>query len=183
MRGSSVQQPDPPGLAGTETNVSDSSWNARPSTSWNASPSEAITPQSADAEISTSLTLRAPSVHTYGSAYAATSRMLARLNTTTVKEEEKRYLLRERRNLLDKKYAGSMTPEDENRLEYIRWSLDQIQDATDGRSLDALENVVHAYERFLSEMGDFRTELSNLAVTYQKQNKERTRNVLRTRRK
>jgi hypothetical protein len=115
--------------------------------------------QSGGGAVTTFTPLSGPSPNIYGSAYAATSRLLARLNTRLVKKEEVEDLLRERQALLDKKFNGTITRSDENRLEYVRWSLGRIQDASSGPSLDALENIVEGYERFLSGMRDFERQL------------------------
>jgi hypothetical protein len=117
--------------------------------------------QSEGGTVTTFTPLSSPTPNVYGSAYAATSRLLARLNTTMVKREEVESLLRERQALLDKKFDGTMTRSDENRLEYVRWSLGRIQDARSGPSLDALENIVEGYERFLSDMRNFERQLVN----------------------
>jgi hypothetical protein len=119
---------------------------------------------SMEASVGTFSPLSAPSAGVYGAAYAVTSRLLGRLNTTMVKPEEFESLLRERQNLLDKKFDGTMTRQDENRLEYVRWSLDRIQDAKSGPALDALEHVVGVYERFLSDMDNFANQLNEAAT-------------------
>jgi len=41
--------------------------------------------------------------------------------------------------VLDKKFAEIITRKEENRLEYVRWSLDRIEDAKYGQSLELLE--------------------------------------------
>jgi hypothetical protein len=69
-------------------------------------------------------------------------------------------LLQERQALLDKKLGGRITRKEENRLEYVRWSLDRIEDAKYGHALDALEGRIGAYEQFLSDMGNLREQLA-----------------------
>src|SRR6266478_6265860 len=124
MRTSSARQPEIPGLIATETFSGVGGETA----------SVTATPPT-EATVTAFTPLSAPSAALYGSAYAITSRLLARLNTTTVKKREYDALLKERQKLIDKKFAGSMTSQDENRLEYVRWSLDRIQDVTAGPSL------------------------------------------------
>jgi hypothetical protein len=95
---------------------------------------------------------RLPSFTLSDRVYAATSRIAGRLNAANVSQEEHQSLLRERQALLDKKLGGTIAPKEENRLSYIRWSLDRIEDAKYGHTLDALEDRVRAYEQFLSDI-------------------------------
>jgi hypothetical protein len=135
-----------------------------------------------DSGVTTSIPLSAPSISVYGAAYAATRRILARRNTMTVKKQEMKHLLAERQTLLDKKFNGTMTRRDENRLEYVRWSLGRIQDATSGQSLDALESIVGAYENFLAEMRNFGRELNEAVRTHRENNRSTNRSVNKRRR-
>ena len=117
-------------------------------------------PSMGGATVTTFTPLSAPSLNTFGSEYAPSFRRLERLNTTrTVNQQELDRLLRERQALLDKKFDGTMNRKDEIRLEYVRWSLDRIHDAKSGPTLDALENIVDRYERFMSEMRIFERQL------------------------
>ncbi|QWW67957.1 hypothetical protein [Rhizobium sp. WYJ-E13] len=95
--------------------------------------------------------------HNFGnrSVYAVTSKVAGRLNALAVSEEEKATLLAERAQLLDKKFAGAISRAEANRLEYVRWSLDRIEDAVHGVSLDQLERQVEAYEALQRDMADF----------------------------
>jgi len=157
MRTSSARQLEIPGLSATEAFSGAGGETASVTAD---SPTEAT--------VTAFTPLSAPSAALYGSAYAITSRLLARLNTTTVKKEEYEDLLKERQKLLDKKFSGSMTPLEENRLEYVRWSLDRIQDVTSGPSLDALEAIVSGYEKFLNDMRHFEGQLHGAAGTSKK---------------
>ena len=105
--------------------------------------------------------LSAPSVPAYQTAFAAASRLLARLNTTMTPPTEYKDLLAERLVLLDKQYNGSITRQEQNRLEYVRWSIGRIMDAESGPPLDALESIVTAYELFASDMAKFGEQLAN----------------------
>ena len=66
----------------------------------------------------------------------------------------------ERQELLDKKFLGSITRRELNRLEYVRWSLDRIEDAIHGPALDVLEDSVSMYEQFLSEVRGLEVQLT-----------------------
>jgi hypothetical protein len=94
--------------------------------------------------------------------YAVTARIAGRLNAANVSEKEHKSLLDERQTLLDKKLGGIITRREENRLEYVRWSLDRIEDAKHGHALDVLEGRVAAYEQLLSDMGSLRAQLEEL---------------------
>ena len=125
----------------------------------------------------TSTPLSAPSVNAYGSAYAAASRLLGRMNTRTVERAEMQRLLNERQALLDKRFDGTITKPEENRLTYVRWTLGRIQDARSGESLDALESIVGAYEMFLTEMRRFEGELREAVKTHRENDRKRNRRV------
>ncbi len=103
--------------------------------------------------------------------YAVTSRIAGRLNAANISDAEHSSLLRARQALLDKKLGGTITRREENRLEYIRWSLDRIEDAKYGHTLDLLEDRVRAYEQLLSDMQFLRSQLE----THTHQNRHRGR--------
>ncbi len=91
--------------------------------------------------------------------YAVTSKIAGRLNASAVSEEEHQKLLAERASLLDKKFAGSITRHEENRLSYVRWSLDRIEDAKYGHALDLLEEHASHYKNLVSEVNRFTAQL------------------------
>jgi hypothetical protein len=95
--------------------------------------------------------------------YAATSRRAGRINASKISEEEREQLLMERQSLLDKKFEGVITRQEENRLQYVRWSLDRIEDARYGFSIDKLEDVVARYENFLKEIRALHDDLERHA--------------------
>ncbi|MEF0943600.1 hypothetical protein [Rhizobium sp. BR 362] len=95
------------------------------------------------------------------SAYAVTAKVAGRLNATAVSAEEHDALLNERQKLLDRKFEGTLSRAEENRLAYVRWSLDRIEDAKYGATLDVLEEHVARYENLLSEVTSFRAQLAS----------------------
>lgn len=97
-------------------------------------------------------------------AFAATNREAGRINAAAISEEEEQALMDERRSLLAKKLMGTATRRDENRLSYVRWSLDRIDDARHGQSLDFLESRVSMYEGFLDEIKGISRQLSELTA-------------------
>src|SRR6266446_5425863 len=94
--------------------------------------------------------------------YALTSRMAGRINAASVSEEEHNALLRERQGLVDKELAGTISREEANRLTYVRWSLDRVEDAKYGQVLDLLESHVNRYEQFLYDIRSFQDKLWQL---------------------
>lgn len=92
--------------------------------------------------------LKAPDFGDLGSIYAITARLAGRLNASQITPEEHEAYLRERQTLLDKKFAGEITRKELNRLEYVRWSLDRIEDAKYGETLDILDMAISRYEQF-----------------------------------
>lgn len=93
------------------------------------------------------------------SPFAASAKQAARINASFVPKEEIESLLLERQRLLDRMFSGTITRKEENRLSYVRWSLDRVEDATRGAALDALEAQVDQYGDFLSEINKFYEQL------------------------
>lgn len=105
--------------------------------------------------------LKAPSFE-YGGALAASSRRAGRINAAGASEDELRSLLLQRQHLLDKKFEGSMTRKDEIKLEYVRWSLDRIEDARHGEHLDRLESAIGRYEDLKGDIHALLRQLTEL---------------------
>lgn len=95
-----------------------------------------------------------------GGVYALAARIAGRINAASISEDEHQDLLRERQALLDKMFGeGPFTRKERNRLEYVRWSLDRIDDAKNGYILDAIESSVTQYEHLLHELRDFKSQI------------------------
>jgi hypothetical protein len=107
-------------------------------------------------------TLKVPSFNGYGEVYAAASRRAGRINAANIPDSEHKALLLERQLLLDKKFAGSISRKEVNRLEYVRWSLDRIEDAKYGPIADVLEHSISSYEHFSADIKLLHTQLANL---------------------
>lgn len=67
------------------------------------------------------------------------AKLAGRRNASVTSVAEQEALLAERQGLLEKELAGEITKKEAIRLEYVRWSLDKIDDAKYGASLDKLE--------------------------------------------
>lgn len=103
---------------------------------------------------------RFPTFGVSGELYAIGARRAGRINAASVSKEEFNKLLQERQVLLDKKFAGTMTRKESIRLEYVRWSLDRIEDARHGQTLDALDDLVTRYEQLQTDLRNFEQDLS-----------------------
>jgi hypothetical protein len=88
----------------------------------------------------------------YDPAFAANSKLAGRINAANISDNELREFLRERKRLLTKKLEGKITRRESNRLEYVRWTLDRIEDARDGHVLEMLENSVAQYEHLAEDL-------------------------------
>ncbi|UFW91070.1 hypothetical protein BjapCC829_22030 [Bradyrhizobium barranii] len=97
-----------------------------------------------------------------GEAYAAAARRAGRINASAISDQEHEALLLERQLLLDKKFAGNISRKDANRLEYVRWSLDRIEDAKHGWAADALEDSIAGYERLSEDMRSLARQIEGL---------------------
>ena len=103
--------------------------------------------------------LKLPNFNALSAVGAHSLRMAARLNAASATEEERQNLLRQRKELLDKKFEGQITPSEINTLKYVRWSLDRIEDARYGSAVDVLEDSVSRYENFISEIQSLSSQL------------------------
>jgi hypothetical protein len=88
--------------------------------------------------------------------------LAGRMNAAAISHHDHQRPLDERQQLLDKELAGSITRHEINRLQYIRWSLDRVDDARYGMGLEMLENAVARYERFRADIEHFYSELQGL---------------------
>jgi hypothetical protein len=93
--------------------------------------------------------------------FAQASRRAGRLNASAISDHEVQNLLHERQHLLDKKFDGTLTQAEAIRLQYVRWSLDRIEDARDGEVLDAIESWVAQYEHFQADLQVLQRELNS----------------------
>jgi hypothetical protein len=91
-------------------------------------------------------------------------RRAARMNASSISEEEEKKLHAERHALLDKEFNKTITRQEILRLEYVRWSLDRIDDAKHGAKLDAIERRLVRFEQFAAEVDDFKKRLIQVAA-------------------
>jgi hypothetical protein len=100
-----------------------------------------------------------PEFGRYTGTRAETVRIAGRIAASQVSKAEYQAFLRERQGLLDKLFAKTITRREEIRLEYVRWSLDRIEDAEHGSDLDRIEDSITRYEHFLQELDQFKLAL------------------------
>lgn len=111
-----------------------------------------------------STALAAPQFDNLSGVRAHAARIASRINARSVPQDEIDQLLRTRNKLLDKKLSGTATRQELNRLEYVRWSLDRIEDAQVGDNIDRIEDFVTKYENFLAQIEMFRADLRKVAT-------------------
>lgn len=83
----------------------------------------------------------------------------ARASAASTSKAEESDLRRERAQLLNRQMREGLNSQQQTRLEYVRWNLDQIESARIGPSLDRLELAVNQYKSLLSEIRDIRADL------------------------
>lgn len=96
---------------------------------------------------------------------AATARIAGRLSAAKIPQHEVNQWLRERSLLLDKKLSGSLSAKEARRLQYVRWTLDRIDDARYGIALDKLEEAVRLQEEMAAKIQALTTELHAASKT------------------
>ena len=82
----------------------------------------------------------------------------ARNSAASTSRTEERDLLKERARLLNLKMRGRLNAQQQTRLDYVRWNLDQIENARLGPSLDKLQAAVEQYKALLKEIGTLKGE-------------------------
>ena len=88
-------------------------------------------------------------------------RNAARLNAAHVSDDEYRKLLKERAKLVQDKFSGTLEAEGSARLEYVRWSLDRIEDAKHGYVLDRIEDALSRYRESLQDLQRLKSNLTS----------------------
>jgi hypothetical protein len=92
----------------------------------------------------------------------AASRNAARLNAAAINPADHTRLLEERKALLAKAFGSTLSASEENRLAYLKWSLDRVDDARYGLDLERLESMVAQYETFQKDIEGFLEELHRM---------------------
>ena len=101
-------------------------------------------------------------------ARAASARTAGRINASKISDLEHRSFVDERHRLLTKKYETGLTRQEENRLTYVDWSLDRIEDAKHGFHLDLVEAKIQMYESLAQNILALRADLERYAPARRK---------------
>jgi hypothetical protein len=91
------------------------------------------------------------------------AKVAGRQNAKLISKSEVQALEKERHTLLDRLFDGTITRKEKHRLEYVRWSLDRVDDALMGEDLDKLDGAVEVYERLSSDLQKLADQLSQIA--------------------
>ena len=97
------------------------------------------------------------------------ARLTARMNASKVPEPEVKALYEERQKLVSKELEGTISKKELVRLDYIRWSLDRIEDGKHGAVLDELESHIVQFEKVATQLSRLRDDLN----TAEKSNRRR----------
>jgi hypothetical protein len=100
------------------------------------------------------------------------ARIAGRLNASVVSDEERDAFLAERSDLLDKFLAGTITRKEEIRLEYVRWSLDRIEDARHGPAMDRLEGQIEEFRKLAASLSGLHSNLNDLSTKKKRQRRK-----------
>ncbi len=93
------------------------------------------------------------------------ARLAARLNASKVPASEIKSLHEERQRLVAKQLDETITKTELIRLEYVRWSLDRIEDAQHGASLDELERSIAQFGKLANNLKSLHDGLQKAAAT------------------
>jgi|GEM_PF-3128160 hypothetical protein len=91
------------------------------------------------------------------------AKLAGRLNASTASDKEYNELLAERQRLVDKRLDGTITKKESIRLQYVRWSLDRIEDAKHGRNLDRLAARIDELDKVREHLEGLQKQLVNLS--------------------
>lgn len=117
------------------------------------------------ADIHTMSEVASPDFSRYnGARSSSTALATARMSARQVDPSEVDRLMSEHRRLAQQKILGVFSHRDEVRLEYVRWSLDRIEDAVSGAELDMLSAEVALYRQLGKDLQSLRESVDALNV-------------------
>jgi hypothetical protein len=93
------------------------------------------------------------------------ARLTARLNASKVSDVEAKAWLEEREQLVSKQLEGTITKKELARLDYVRWSLDRIEDGKHGAVLDGLESHIIQFEKVANQLSRLNNDLHGAEKT------------------
>ena len=83
------------------------------------------------------------------------------MSAAAISRSEEDELLEERQRLLDKKFSGTLTRSEANRLSYVRWTLHRMEDARVGPVLDQIETKLLQYEKLARDIASLKDILQS----------------------
>jgi hypothetical protein len=92
-------------------------------------------------------------------------RKINRAITRKIPEAEKKTIIHERNQLVQKQFKVGLSTKEETRLKYVRWQLDRIDDAESGEFLDYLEKFTEGHEKFAKELKGFLGQLPKIQTS------------------
>jgi hypothetical protein len=98
-------------------------------------------------------------------------RKINRAITRKIPEAEKKRIIHERNQLVQKQFKAGLSIKEKRRLKYVRWQLDRIDDAESGEFLDYLEKLTEGHEKFAKELNGFLTQIQNIQTSPKKHKK------------
>jgi hypothetical protein len=82
--------------------------------------------------------------------------------TRKIPQSEKQEVINERNRLVQKQFKGGLSDRENNRLKYVRWQLDRIDDAETGEFLDYLQIITGGHEKFAKELQGLLGQIQNI---------------------
>lgn len=89
-------------------------------------------------------------------------RQINRVITRKIPQSERQQIIDERNQLVRKQFKGGLSVKEENRLKYVRWQLDRIDDAETGGFLDYLQIITEGHEKFAKELQGLLGQMRNI---------------------
>lgn len=89
-------------------------------------------------------------------------RQINRAITRKIPPSEKQQIINERNQLVRKQFKGGLSAKEEDRLKYVRWQLDRIDDAETGEFLDYLQIITEGHEKFAKELQGLLGQMQNI---------------------
>ncbi len=100
---------------------------------------------------------------------------VARELSGAIPEEVKQQLYEEHGQLVEKSFVEDLLPQESNRLRYLRWQIDRLQDADIGDSLDRLDDLASLHKKIADEVSAFADHAAEIATQHSHPKRRRTR--------
>lgn len=107
-------------------------------------------------------TVADPSKPGFGGLSSHDIKRVNRTVTRKIQQTEKDKIIDERNQLVRKQFKVGLSAREKNRLKYVRWQLDRIDDAESGESLDYLQIIAEGNERFSKELNGLLGQIQDI---------------------